>query len=76
MLISLVLTNILWFTAIGRVGANRSSIYANLQPFLGALFAVMVLSETLTVLQAIGGAIIAAAIVIARSRRAPAELAD
>lgn len=76
MLISLVLTNVLWFTAIGRVGANRSSVYANLQPFLGALFAVIVLSETFTVLQAIGGAVIAIAVVIARSRRAPVEIPD
>ena len=33
---SLVFTNIIWFTAIDRVGAARSSLYANLQPFLGA----------------------------------------
>ena len=32
---SLVFTNIMWFTAIDRVGAARASLYANLQPFLG-----------------------------------------
>jgi drug/metabolite transporter (DMT)-like permease len=75
-LIGFVLTYVLWFTAIGRVGANRSSVYANLQPFLGALFAVVILSETLTLIQAIGGAVIAIAVVIARSRRAPVEIPD
>ena len=29
----LFLTNILWFTAIGRVGPSRASLFANLQPF-------------------------------------------
>src|SRR5438128_1051951 len=30
----LVLTNILWFTAIDRVGPSRATIFANLQPFV------------------------------------------
>lgn len=76
MLLSFVVTNVLWFTAIERVGPNRSSVYANLQPFLGALFAVVVLSETLGILQAIGGAVIAVGIILARSRRAPVEIVD
>jgi drug/metabolite transporter (DMT)-like permease len=73
-LIAFVLTYVLWFTAIGRVGANRSSIYANLQPFLGAVFAVAVLSETLTLVQVVGGAIIGIGVIVARSRRAPVEV--
>ncbi|MGZ8698155.1 MAG: DMT family transporter, partial [Gaiellaceae bacterium] len=66
----LVITNVLWFTAIDRVGPSRASIYANLQPFLGALFAVLLLSEQLTVLQAAGGLAIAAGIVLSRRRPA------
>ena len=62
---SLVVTNILWFTAIDRVGAARSSLYANLQPFLGAMFAVVVLAEPLSPLQVAGGFVIGAAIVLA-----------
>ncbi len=62
---SLVLTNILWFTAIDRVGAARSSLYANLQPFLGAVFAVLVLAEEMAPLQVAGGFVIGAAIVLA-----------
>ncbi len=31
----LLLTNVLWFTAVHRVGPGRASLFANLQPFLG-----------------------------------------
>jgi drug/metabolite transporter (DMT)-like permease len=71
-----VLSNILWLTVIDRIGAPRASLYANLSPFAGVLFALLLLSERLTPLQLLGGATIAAAIVLARPRRfriAPAE---
>ena len=64
----LVLTNILWFTAIDRVGPSRSSLVANLQPFLGAVFAVLLLSEVMTVPQVLGGVAIAVGILLARRR--------
>jgi drug/metabolite transporter (DMT)-like permease len=64
----LVVTNILWFTAIDRVGPSRATLVANLQPFLAALFAVVLLSETITVLQVLGGAAIAVSLVLARRR--------
>ena len=66
----LVLTNILWFTAIKRVGPSRSSLYANLQPFLGAVIALLVLAERLNALQLVGGLAIAGGIVLARLRPA------
>jgi drug/metabolite transporter (DMT)-like permease len=66
----LVITNILWFTAIDRVGPSRASLYANLQPFLGALFALLLLSEEMTLLQVVGGLAIAAGIVLSRRRPA------
>jgi drug/metabolite transporter (DMT)-like permease len=73
---SLVFTNILWFTAIDRVGAARASLYANLQPFLGAFFALVVLSEEMGPLQFAGGIVIAAGILLARQARAPAPSPD
>jgi drug/metabolite transporter (DMT)-like permease len=76
MLLSFVITNVLWFTAIDRVGANRSALYANLQPFLGALFAVLALGETMGALQIVGGAVIAAGILLARERRPPVSALD
>ena len=43
----LFLTNILWFTAIDRVGPSRASLFGNMQPFFAVVFALILLSETL-----------------------------
>ncbi len=67
----LVITNLLWFTAIDRVGPSRASLFANLQPFLAAIVALLVLSEKITKVQVAGGLAIAGGIVLA-SRRGPA----
>ena len=67
----LVLTNVLWFTAIDRVGPSRATLVTNLQPFLAALFAVALLSEDLTWLQVTGGLAIGGALVLARRRPSP-----
>jgi drug/metabolite transporter (DMT)-like permease len=67
----LVLTNFLYFTAIERVGPSRATLATNLQPFLAALFAVVLLSEELTWLQVAGGAAIAASLLLARRRPSP-----
>jgi drug/metabolite transporter (DMT)-like permease len=66
LLFSLVFTNVMWFTAIDRVGAARASLYANLQPFLGAFFALIVLSEEMGPLQFAGGFVIGAGLLLAR----------
>jgi drug/metabolite transporter (DMT)-like permease len=73
---SLVFTNVWWFTAIDRVGAARASLYVNLQPFLGAFFALVVLSEEMGPIQFVGGIVIAAGILLARQARAPAPSPD
>ena len=65
----LSLTNLLWFNSIERVGPSRASLYANLQPFLGAIFALLLLSESMTALQVGGGVLIAAGIVLSRRDR-------
>lgn len=64
----LVITNLLWFTALRHVGPSRSSLFANLQPFLGAVFALLLLSERMTLVQVAGGLGIAAGIALARPR--------
>jgi drug/metabolite transporter (DMT)-like permease len=73
---SLVFTNIMWFTAIDKVGAARASLYANLQPFLGAFFALVVLSEEMGRLQIAGGLVIGAGILLARGMGTPAPSQD
>jgi drug/metabolite transporter (DMT)-like permease len=67
----LVLTNLLWFNSIERVGPSRAALYANLQPFFGAIFALLLLSETMTAIQVAGGVLIAVGIVLSR-RNQPA----
>jgi drug/metabolite transporter (DMT)-like permease len=65
----LVLTNVLWFRSIRRIGANRATLIANLEPFVAAILAVVLLSEPLGVLQVLGGVLIAAGIVVSRRAR-------
>lgn len=62
----LFLTNILWFTAIDRVGPARAVLFANLEPFFAVAFAVVLLSESLNGFELAGGVAIAAGIVIER----------
>jgi drug/metabolite transporter (DMT)-like permease len=64
----LVLTTVLWFRAIHRIGANRATLAANLQPFVAAVLAVILLSEPLSWLQAAGGMLIALGILVVRRR--------
>ena len=67
----LVLTTILWFRVIHRIGASRATLVANLQPFVAAVFALVLLSESMTALQVLGGALIAGGILTARRRAQP-----
>ncbi len=64
----LVVTNVLWFRSISRIGPARATLAANLQPFVAAVLAVILLSEPLGVLQVLGGLLIASGIVLARRR--------
>lgn len=66
----LVLTNILWYRAVSAVGPSRATLVTNLQPFIAALFALVLLSETMTALQVLGGVLVAGGIFLARRRRA------
>jgi drug/metabolite transporter (DMT)-like permease len=68
----LALTNVLWFTAISRVGPSRATLFANIQPFVAAVFAYLILSEHLRVLQVVGGFTILAGILFERRWRRPA----
>jgi len=69
----LLLTNVLWFTAIRRVGPSRATLFGNLQPFLAVLFAVVLLSESLGALQVVGGVLIGIGILIGRIRQSRGE---
>ena len=64
----LVLTTIMWFRVIHRIGASRATLVANLQPFVAAVFALVLLSEHMTPIQVVGGVLIAGGILTARRR--------
>jgi drug/metabolite transporter (DMT)-like permease len=67
----LVITNVLWFRSLDRIGAARATLATNLQPFAAAVFAVILLSETLAPTQVAGGVLIAVGILLARRRGPP-----
>ena len=73
----LVVTTILWFRALGQIGASRATLIANLQPFVAAVFALVLLSEQMTLTQVAGGLLIGGGILLARRPRAqpPAPVA-
>ncbi len=69
----LFLTNILWFTSISQVGPSRASLFSNMQPAFGVLFALLLLGEHLTSWEVAGGVLIISAVLFERSRRTPLE---
>ena len=69
----LVLANLLWISSIGRVGPSRAALFTNLQPVFATAFAMILLSEAVAWAQIAGGALIGAALLVARRR---AESAD
>jgi O-acetylserine/cysteine efflux transporter len=72
--VAFALPNLLWFTAVDRVGTARASLWANVQPFAGTIFAVLILSEQISPLTFVGGAVLAVGIVLARVRdRVPSQ---
>ena len=66
----LVLTNVFWYRILHRIGPSRATLAVNLQPFVAAVFALVLLSERMTLPQAAGGVLIGAGILLARRRRA------
>src|SRR5262245_37717767 len=60
--------NMLWFAGVARVGTARASVYLNLQPFFGAVSALLLLSEQILTLQWAGGIVIVAGIALSRTR--------
>jgi len=66
----LVLTNVFWFRSIHKIGPAKATLAANLQPFVAAVLAVILLSEPLSWLQIAGGVLIGVGILFVR-RRAP-----
>jgi drug/metabolite transporter (DMT)-like permease len=65
----LFLTNLLWFTAVHKVGPARATLFANVQHFVSAVLAFLILSEHLRWLEVFGGFAILAGIALERRWR-------
>jgi len=63
-----VVTNLLYFTAIRRVGPSRAAMFGYLQSFLGVAFAIVLLGEQVTPIQLAGGLVVIGSVVMSRSR--------
>lgn len=66
----LVLTNLFWFRALDEVGPSHATLFNNFQPFIAVLFAVVLLSEHLALLQIVGGVAIGLGVLLAWRRQA------
>lgn len=62
-----IVTNLLYITAIGRVGPSRAAVYQYLQTFLAVLFALTLLGEHISCLQVFGGIVVGGSIIFGRS---------
>jgi drug/metabolite transporter (DMT)-like permease len=65
---ALLVTNVLWFEGVRRVGAARATMLLYLQPFGGALVALVLLGEPVGPAEWAGGAVILAGVVLSRAR--------
>jgi len=65
-LLSIGVAYLIWNNGILKVGAVKTATYQNLVPVLGLLFGIIILGETLELLQYAGSAIVIAGILLTR----------
>ena len=64
----------IWNAAVRRAGASKTAAFSNLVPVVGVVAGVVLRGETVTALQAVGGLVIVASVVVVRRRGiAPAD---
>jgi drug/metabolite transporter (DMT)-like permease len=63
---SLLVTNVLLFDAIHRVGASRATLFLYLEPFCVALIAMAILGEHVSAAEWVGGVVILGGVLVAR----------
>jgi drug/metabolite transporter (DMT)-like permease len=62
----LLVTNLLYFRALRRIGASRATLYMYLQPFLAVVFAAILIGEQVAALQVAGGLVIVLGVSLGR----------
>ena len=60
--------NILWSQGVKRLGSTNTSVFGNLPPVFGILAGILLLGETLTLLQLAGAAVILSGVALVNSR--------
>jgi drug/metabolite transporter (DMT)-like permease len=62
------LGSLLWYTAVRRLGAARTAIYANMESFFAVLAAAILLGERVAVTSLVGGVAVVAGVLLTRRR--------
>jgi drug/metabolite transporter (DMT)-like permease len=62
------LGSLLWYSAVRRLGAARTAIYANMESFFAVLAAALLLGERVAVTSLVGGAAVVAGVLLTRRR--------
>jgi drug/metabolite transporter (DMT)-like permease len=65
---ALVVGNILWSYGIRHIGSTNASVYGNLTPVFGVLAGIIVLGESLNLLQSMGAIIVMSGVILVNSR--------
>lgn len=66
-LFALVISYVIWYASVKRVGNSKTAIFGNITPIFTVLFAYIFLSERLTILQIAGALIIFLGVYLTRS---------
>lgn len=75
-LVGTVLPVTLFLAGVGRVGPTAASLLSTLEPVFTVALGVLVLRETLSAVQVVGGAFVMGAAVLVTTRRAPPVVAE
>lgn len=65
--ISIVLCFFLWYYSVQKVGSTKTGIYGNLTPVFASIFAVLVLSESISHFQIIGALVVLGGVYLTRT---------
>lgn len=76
MVIALLITNLIWFGAVRKIGAARVTALMPLQPAAGVVLAVLLLGESVHPLELLGGSIVIAGVLLTIRRRPAATTAS
>jgi drug/metabolite transporter (DMT)-like permease len=65
-ILAMVLTNVIWYSGVKKLGVSRTVYYTYLQPFFGVIAAAILLSELIVPWQILGGMLVIGSLLIYR----------